>query len=197
LSRTFVVLCAVIASAALVACTSSSKPKQTPLGSTSAPSTLTTPATTPTPSPTTTVPLSPFEDDPAVKALRTWASLAAKAVNAGGRFTDPALRQVMTPAFAKNMQYVLGTDIGLYYPGPVPFLPLSVRAVNSTVHAIQACFVSTGFAQKPATHKAAEPRSVVAVDVRGQLVAGVWKVSQQQATSAFSCKTARVAMPTW
>jgi len=195
LSRTFVVLCAVIASAALVACTSSAKPKQTPLGSTSAPSTLTTPATTPTPSPTTTVPLSPFEDDPAVKALRTWAIQAAKTVNTG-KYDDASLNKLMTPDFAKTMKVILGGEVKYRYPGPVPFLPISVSALSPTVRNVKACFVTNGFSLNRKTGKPAEAFKLHPIDTGAQLVSGVWVVSHFYG-GTFSCSSAKVPRPTW
>jgi len=197
LSRTFVVLCAVIASAALVACTSSSKPKQTPLGSTSAPSTLTTPATTPTPSPTKTVPLSPFEDDPAVKALRTWADQAAKAFNAGSKFHDPALTALETKSFVPLTANIFRSDKGLRYPGPPPFTPISVKSPASAERDVRACFVAYGFAVDPRTGKA--PKKLQLVPQLAQMVNqdGVWQVNHLLSARDFSCASVKVAMPKW
>lgn len=180
-------------------CTSSDKPSPGPVGasSASAPSSTTAPSSTsPAPSPSQAKPLSPFEKDPAVQALRAWAAQAAQTVNAG-KFDAPALDALMTSAMAKSMKTVLGSDVGLLYPGPIPFTPRSVTVVGSTQRTMHVCVVGSGFAQNRSTHRPAGARTVLPIDAAASRVSGRWLVSKQQTATDFSCAGVRVAMPTW
>jgi len=141
------------------------------------------------------VPLSPFEDDPAVKALRKWADQAAKTVNTG-RYNSAALSALMTAALAKTMKNILGREVTYRYPGPVPFLPISVSAVNPTFHDVKACFVTSGFSLNRKTGKPAQAFKVSPVDAGAQLVSGQWLVSRIDGAT-FSCSSVRVPRPTW
>jgi hypothetical protein len=187
-----------VGAVALGACSSSSAPKQTPVGSTTPstpPSSSASSTPAPSSSPSKTVPLSPFEDDPAVKALRTWANQAAKTVNTG-KYDDASLNKLMTPAFAKTMKVILGGEVKYRYPGPVPFLPISVSVVSPTVHNVKACFVTNGFSLNRRTGKPAETFKLHPIDTGAQLVSGVWLVSHFYG-GTFSCSSVRVPRPTW
>jgi hypothetical protein len=59
----------------------------------------------------TSAPLSPYEGDPAVQALRAWASQVGKTVNAG-EVINPALNKLMTASMAKDMKFVMGDEVG-------------------------------------------------------------------------------------
>jgi hypothetical protein len=102
----------------------------------------------------------------------------------------------MTASMAAGMKDVMGGEVGAYYPGPAPMLPLSVSAVSSSERRIKTCGVESGFAQKPGTHVAREALKLMAVDARAQLTAGSWKVSRFGLAN-FSCATVKVPMPTW
>ncbi len=154
-----------------------------------------TPTATPTPTPSSTAPLSPFEKDPAVKALRRWAAQAARTVNTG-HYTDSALAAVMTGGLAKNIKVVLGPDVGLYYPGPAPFTPVSVRTVSATRRDVKICIVGTGFAEKRSTKRPAAARKVLAIDAGAVRVSGRW-VASQFYTATFSCSGVTVPEPRW
>jgi hypothetical protein len=127
--------------------------------------------------------------------LRAWAAQAAKTVNAG-KFTDAALAKLMTPFMGGSMKAIMGDEVGSYYPGPAPMLPLSVSAVSPSERRMNTCSVATGFAQKPGAHVPLEALRLTAVDARANLIAGSWKVSQFSAGD-FSCATVKVPMPTW
>jgi hypothetical protein len=192
-----VVTALLVGAVALGACSSGSSPQQTPLGSTtpSTPTSSSMSSSTPAPSSSKTAPLSPFEDDPAVEALRTWTDQAAKTVNTG-RYDSAALKALMTATLAKTMKNVLGREVGYRYPGPVPFLPLSVSAVSSTRHHVKACFVDSGFSLNPKTGKPAQAFRVGPIDAEAQLANGKWIVSVID-TGRFSCAGAKVPMPKW
>lgn len=77
------------------------------------------PSFSPSPS-TSPAPLSPFEADPAVIALRIFSLQAALAVNAGD-LGFPALNAVSTPNRQAETQRSFASDLGGYVPGPFPF----------------------------------------------------------------------------
>lgn len=163
-----------------------------PIGASTIPSSAPAPTTssaTPTPSPSSTAPLSKFENDPAVKALRAWAAEAARTVNAG-KYTSPALQALMTRNFAATMKNVLGSDVGLRYAGPIPFTPLSVRVVSPTRRDVKMCVVLTGYAVDPRTGKPAA-RTVGPADTSAVLANGKWLVSRFD-TGSFSCRGVKI-----
>jgi hypothetical protein len=159
--------------------------------------TVTTPASsTPPPSPSTSAkPLSAFEKDPAVIALRAWAAQAAKTVNSG-HYTDKALQALMTPALAKTMKHVMGNVVGQHMPGPVPFTPIAVKRISARERYIDACFVTNGFAVNPKTGKHEHSRVVTAIDTGAHLVDGTWK-TDAFFNGKFSCKGVAIPEPTW
>ena len=102
----------------------------------------------------------------------------------------------MTPAFARNMKQVIGTDVGLHYPGPIPFTPLSVRVINATDHQVGVCLVSDGFAQQRSTGRPAKKHRVVAATGGAVLTNGRWVASRLSAAT-FSCSGVTVPEPRW
>lgn len=183
----------------LAGCTSSSKPDPgpgslTPSMTTPPASAPSSPSRTPSPSPTKSKPLSSFETDAGVIALRKWAAEAARTVNSG-RFDSPALDALMTKAVAAEMKQTFGSDVGLHYPGPLPFLPLAVSVPNATTRSIKACFVGAGFAETPGTNKPAAKLTLVPVLATEQMSSGVWLLARQNATTVFSCSGVKVPMP--
>lgn len=193
------VSCALLAAAAVLVagCSSGSLPAPSPLPASVRPTTASV-----SPSPSSVAPtssaarLSPYEADPAVIATRRWMAQAARTVNSG-KFDDAALNALMTPTLAATMKNVLGSDVGRYYPGPIPFLPLAVASSSPTTRGMRLCVVGTGFARNAKTQKAAAPLKVVPIDAAAELGGGVWRVNQLNNSSAFSCATVRVPMPTW
>ena len=149
---------------------------------------------TPSPTPTKSKPLSRFEGDPGVVALRHFAAVSARTINSG-RYTSAELRSLMTPTVAKEMKQTNGPDVGLRYPGPVPFTPVRVVVTSTTSRRIDGCWVSTGFAQKPQTNKPAKPLKLIAVRSEETLTHGTWLLSVLLAVDSFSCKGVHVPMP--
>ena len=198
--RVAVLVAALTAFVVAAACTSSSKPSRsdTPLGSSSSATLSPTPTpVTPKPSPTKSAPLSRFEADPAVAAMRAWSAQVAKDVNAGGKFNDPALLVLETKKFASQVRSIIGTDVGTYYPGPAPFTPLAVTVVSPTERKIKMCIVSTGFAQNSKTHKPAKKLKLLPSEAVMPLVSGDWKLDSLTQAPTTSCAGVKVPMPTW
>jgi hypothetical protein len=156
----------------------------------------TTSSTSPTPTPSKSTPLSRFEGDPGVAALRDFAAASARTINSG-RYISPQLRTLMTPTVAKEMKQTNGPDVGLHYPGPVPFTPLRVAVTSTTSRRIDACWVSTGFAQKPQANKPAKPLKLIAVRSEETMTHGKWLLSVLLAVDSFSCRGVHVPMPTF
>jgi hypothetical protein len=188
--------CALVA---LAGCTSSGADTaaSTPPGPLPATSTPTTDATTPTPSTpasSSSAPLSHFEADPGVQALREWADVAAQTINSGHYISD-RLRQLMTATVAKEMKRTMGTDVGLHYPGPIPFTPVRVGVTSTTSRQIDACFVSSGFARKPRSEKPAKPLKIIAVRTEETQTSGRWLLAGLVSTNSFSCAGVQVPRP--
>ncbi len=171
--------------------TSSTPPPSTPP---TTPVTTTTPST-PAPQTTSVAPQSPYEADPAVKALRAWAAQAGRTVNSG-KYDDAALNALMTPAFAKGMKYVFGGEVGHRYPGPLPLTPIRVVVTNSTQREVRVCVVIGGYSLNPKTGKPFSKYRVGAFDAGAQRVHGTWLVSKF-ATASFSCSGVKIKEVSW
>jgi hypothetical protein len=143
--------------------------------------------TTAAPSPT---PLSPYENDPGVKALRKFYAAAAKAINVRN-LRHPDLVAMSTPKRQARNEVLFKTELGLRVPGPIPFTPVAVRSNGSTSRTILYCGLDEGFSLDPKTGKPARPRSVVPVAASMVRIDGRWKVDSL--TSAdFSCVGVKV-----
>lgn len=205
--------CAVLLGAALVlsACSSGKSTATPPLTVPPSADAGQTPANPPSEAPTTEAPVTPtpsasprptakplskFENDPAVKAMRVWAAQAARTVNTG-HYDSAALDKLMTPAFARSMKHVLGVDVGLHYPGPIPVQPLSISVESASHRTIRACSILDGFAVDPVTSKPGRPRDVGSAAIPMQLVKGRWLVAEFLEAPALSCKGVVVAVRTW
>jgi hypothetical protein len=121
---------------------------------------------------------------------------AAKTINSG-HYESPALRALMTAGLASTMHHVLGGDVGLHYPGPIPFTPLSVHPVNAHTRLVRVCLVGTGFAEKPKTHRPAAPLTVIPTNVEALKQSNRWIISEINEATDFSCKGVHVKMPRW
>jgi hypothetical protein len=173
---------AVVAGAVLLAgCSSSSKASNVQPGTQSG----TKPSLSASPSPTAAAPLSPFEDDPAVKALRAWAAQSAVDINAGV-YTDPKLDAMMTPQFAPQMKQIAGSEVGHHYPGPVPFVPISAVSLTDKARSFNLCLLAGGFALNPQTRQPADPYEVDPMIGEARLVQDKWLVSNFY-PGTFSC----------
>lgn len=113
----------------------------------------TTASSPPTPTPTasetpTTVPLSPYENDPAVKVLREWAVVLGKGVpksDLGG------LRKVAKGQGLTSSVEGFEADYGNEWPGPQPLTPVRVTRSGTTAEVVF-CMQSRGWSLDPKTH---------------------------------------------
>ncbi|SOD70513.1 hypothetical protein SAMN05892883_0205 [Jatrophihabitans sp. GAS493] len=136
---------------------------------------------------------SPYEDDASVVAWRSWALAAAQTVNAG-KVTTPALDELMTAAFAKQMPAVLGPELSKTYPGPMPFTPISVTELSPTARSLRICLVTAGFARDRATGKVKQPLAIRPMSASATYQNGAWLTSGLT-PDAFSCSGVQVPMP--
>lgn len=151
------------------------------------------PAAEPSPSPA--APLSPFEGDPAVIALRTFLREAAVAVNAGD-LSLPSLDAVSTEFRTAQTQRTLTEDLGGYVPGPFPLTPLGVEVVSETSRKIPYCTLESGWTL---TAKGGPPREAQQVTGGGVasmvLSEGVWKVESLYYDESIDCAGVPLPMP--
>lgn len=198
----------VVITGLVAGCTSSSeasKPSDPPASTSSA--TATTPPSSVSPSsvapslPTSSAaspvpkPLSKFESDPGVVTMRDWAAELARAVTAG-HTTSAKLDALMTTAFAKSIRVIDVGELGHYYPGPLPFTPISVRNITSDSREVRMCLLAGGYSQHPATHKIWTKRNVGAVTAVVSRADGEWRVSTFD-TATFACRGVTIPTPSW
>jgi hypothetical protein len=179
----------------LAACGSSAKSNPSPGGSSS--STASSAQASPSSSPSSSAPLSPFESDPAVVALRAWARQSALDFNNGQNYTDPALLALETSAEAPRTHLGYDEYIGTTFPGPLPLAPQAVRPLTPTAKQIDACSLDEGWAVDPTTKVAAKARVVDAVTFDMVLSNGKWLLDGASDVSTFSCATVEVPTQTW
>ncbi|MGN6605760.1 MAG: hypothetical protein ACTHMS_01945 [Jatrophihabitans sp.] len=192
-----------LAAALSAGCTSSGSPKADAPSSTPATSATSSAAptsTTPAPSSSSATsaappPLSPFEADPAVRALRLFGAEGARAITAG-KVTTPAFDATMTPTLRPDAKLFTGDERGLRYPGPLPFTPVRVQVRSGTEREVRLCIVAQGFAVSPKTGKPVTKRAVQAIDATVVRQGGVWLVNTFEGAS-FSCAGVTIQEPTW
>jgi hypothetical protein len=132
------------------------------------------PATSaPKPKPTKTLaPLSRFEGEPVVKALRVFAAVSGRAVNANSLNYKPWLA-LMTPYGRKTRAYYIKEDLGMRYPGPLPFTPTAVKVTGSTA-TVKACVWVQGWGLNRKTGKPARARRIVPAAFYVRKSGGAW-----------------------
>jgi hypothetical protein len=134
-----------------------------------------TPTAIPTPTPTSTPgtpgPVS-LEGRPQVRVLRSWASAIGQDINAGDQSMPRAARfetshgQEVIPRYAAE-------DLGLHYPGPAPFTPVSVTAADGRA-TVSVCWMSKGWAQNSATFEPVDKRTIDPAAMTMRKVGGTW-----------------------
>lgn len=197
------VLAALLATVvALTGCSSSSAPGNSDVPARPDPTTsaavASSPTSTPPPSVSTSAapkPLSPYENDPAVKALRAWAAQAGRTVNTG-KYDDAALNALMTPSLVPTMKHDLGDEVGHYYPGPLPFTPVTVTVNSARSRDVHMCVLAGGYSLNPKTHKPFSKRSVIAIDAGAVRSGQKWLVSKLD-NAGFSCKGVKIREQSW
>lgn len=182
---------------ALAACTGGDDPPPSTSTSTTSGSGTTTPSSTTTAAPSTTAlpPLSRFEDDPRVKAVRMFAYEYGKAVNAKSANYKPWLATMSPAGQAVRKDFIQG-DLGYQYPGPVPFTPVALQGSGSPSKVI-ACMQITGFSLNPKTNQPAEKTSIDPVYVKVSKVKGAWKVDTIGDQAGTSCSKTKVVGRAW
>lgn len=149
-----------------------------PAPESSAPTTASTsPAPTPTASETPeTRPLSPYENDPLVKVLRTWAEIIGKGVP---RRDVGKLASVSQGEALSAVTDAVREDFGTEWLGPLPLTPVQVKHAGSTGRVVF-CMQTKGWSLDPETHSP--------IDSQRKVVA---------AESTFTKKNHRWVMTTW
>ena len=171
----------------------SASPTVTKTPTPSAPGTSADASATRTPDPAT---VAEWAKDPAVKALRAWFAEAARTVNKGSD-DSPALDKLMTGTFRLRMPHVLGDDVGLHYPGPIPYEVESVSTPSPGQRLVEICAVFQGFAEDAKTHEPAAALSIQPAVVRLVTNKGQWLVNELTSPLSGSCQGKQVAMPLW
>jgi hypothetical protein len=163
------------------------QPDAEPRGASSSPKSPASDATAPSESPTagsspTTKPLSRFEDEPPVKKARSFARAVARSINTRDAKLEQA-RRLMTPHGRQVLPNTIDKEIGLYYPGPLPFTP--VRIIDQGRRTVvRACVWAAGWGQKRSTKLPAEKRRIEPLDFVLVKRAGRWRVDDVLVTSA-------------
>jgi hypothetical protein len=146
-------------------------------------SATTTPTKSPKPAPE---PLSRFEGDPAVKAARAWAAAAARSITAGQDDLAQA-KPYMTPNGQQVIPPLAADEIGLKYPGPVPFTPTSVDHAGSKA-TLDVCFWSAGFGLDRKTGQPSHARVVIPMQFAMVRQGGSWKINAFYSSQASCSK---------
>jgi hypothetical protein len=167
---------------ALAACSSSdptvSPPTAAPQSANVAPTTSASPSVS-------TTPLSPYENDPGVKALRKYYAAVSKAINARN-LRLPELDAWSTPRIQRQNEVGLKSELGLHAPGPVRFTPVGVRSNGSNTRSVLFCVLNEGFDVDPKTGKPRHPREILAGQATLVRDSGRWKVDYL-VKATFSC----------
>lgn len=162
----------------------------TPVTPSAAP-TITEAAAPPSAEPTPT-PLSPFEADPAVQALRAHLAAAAAGINAKNLQT-PALKATSTARRLSRLPDIYSEEIKTYFPGPRPVAVLGVKVVSGTAREILACSLEDGFGLDKPGGTPVMPEKVLPLAFEMLLEGRAWKVHAARSAEGISC--AGVALP--
>ena len=176
-------LAALVLVGALAGCSSSDPTVSPP---TAAPQSSSVAPTTAAPSPSASkAPLSPYENDPGVKALRKYYAAVSKAINArNGRL--PELDAWSTPRRQLRNAVLIKSELGLRAPGPQRFTPVGVRSLGPDTRSVLLCALNQGFNVDPKTGKPARAREVSPGQATLVRDGGRWKVDYL-VRATFSC----------
>lgn len=177
---------------ALAGC-SADQPLTTPLAASAQPSAAPTAEPSPSPSPSPSPePLSPFEDDPAVQALRAYLAVSSEAINTGD-LEMPEFAALATSARARRHRQLYTEDLGTHYPGPPPAAVLGVQVVSPSSRVVSICLLDQGFALDEPGGQPTAPRNVGPALVEMALEGTQWKVDRFLRNPDGSC--AGVVLP--
>lgn len=189
------VLAAALVALPLAACGGEEGPVDAPDGGPAAsgrptPSESATPTPTPTPSATETArPLSRFEDEATVRAMRRWAAALAEDLTVDDRSFGRSGR-FLTPAGQENFVRYYDEEFGLEYPGPLPFTPVRVNTTGDRADVV-ACIWTAGWGVDPRTGQTVEAREITGVRTFLIRQARAWKLDSGQ-TAPINCDDVRV-----
>jgi hypothetical protein len=85
-----------------------------------------------------------------------------------------AVATVSTPAGVQASKGMASEDLGLVYPGPLPFTPVKV-VESKGVATVQVCLQSRGWGLNPKTKLPAESREIVPADFTLKRTGAGWK----------------------
>ena len=151
--------------------------------------------TTATPSPTKppkAKPLSRFEKRPQVKVTRQWAVAYARDINAR-QYHLPRSAAFETEHGRTVVPNIDKSDMGLHFPGPLPFTPVAVSGSGAGAQ-VTICLWEQGWGQKhgkPAGKKKIGPAVFLM-----KKVAGAWRVDDLQVATA-DCSGVRIKGVRW
>jgi hypothetical protein len=94
------------------------------------------------------------------------------------------------------MSQVDGSDVGFYYPGPLPFTPVSVKTSGST-STVGVCMLAKGFAQNRKTKVPAQEREIYAGDFTMVVSKGRWKLDNIVGTPKRDCSKTKIKGVAW
>jgi len=107
-----------------------------------------TPTTTPPAPAPTEPPLSRFEDEPAVKAIREWAIILGKGIP---KADLSGLSRVSTGEALSATKAGFDGDFGNEWPGPQPLTPVVVKRAGQRT-TVDLCYLAKGWSLDPKTH---------------------------------------------
>jgi hypothetical protein len=187
-----------LAAGALAACTAEPEPVTpiTPGGSSSSSSS----AAPETSGPSETATASALEDDPAVQALRGYLAGYAEAVNNGGNPDIPQVEEHATPEQVERVRGNVQDEIGLEYPGPVPFGVDSLATDTEARKDVVGCLVLRGYAEDPATGAPRDQREVVPAVAVMENRDGTWLANgiyTENLPATADCASVEIEEGTW
>lgn len=150
------------------------RPSLAPTALEAPPSPSPSPEPSPSPSPT---PLSPFEDDPAVVALRAYLAVSSTAINTQN-LDLPEFAALATAARASRHRDLFTEDLGTYYPGPPPAAVRGVQVVSPTSRVVSICLLDMGYALDKQGGTPTAARNVAGALVEMALEEQQWKVDR-------------------
>lgn len=192
--RLGVALVTVALLAGSVAGCGSSKPQAAPASKVS---TSSTPTPTPTPSSSPTrkpAPLSPFEKEAPVKAARQWAAAYARDVNAE-RPNLTSAQRYESAAGVTALPPIARTDLGYYFPGPLPFTPVDVKVAGEKAQ-VTICGWVEGFSLNRKTHRPAQKKQISPATFEMSRHRGRWLMDNAVAAQA-DCSGVKIKGVKW
>jgi hypothetical protein len=93
--------------------------------------------------------------------------------------------------------HLLTPYVGGYFPGPLPFQPTGLTALDGYHETIYGCAEIDGWAQGKATHEPLHARRVAGAQFVMQRANGPWLVDSFELNGKVPCSGVKVQAPTW